>query len=83
MKQTVKIKMYPNPVSGVLTVKHPTANASATINIYSIMGKKIISKAVPAGMGQTEIDVSALPQGSYIIEFNNISTRQNGMFVKI
>lgn len=83
MKQTVKIKMYPNPVLGVLTVRHPIANASATINIYSIMGKKMISRAVPTGTEQTEIDVSALPQGSYILEFNNSSGRQNGMFVKI
>ncbi|MET4547022.1 hypothetical protein ABIE26_004360 [Pedobacter africanus] len=83
MQETKKLKMYPNPVSTVLAVKHPKAGASATMNVYSITGKKLIIKKVQAGAEQTEVEVAQLPQGSYIIEFNNISTRQNGMFVKM
>jgi len=83
MPEIKKLKMYPNPVSTVLTVKHAKAEASATMNVYGITGEKLISKKVQAGAGQTEVEVTQLPQGSYIIEFNNIRTRQNGMFVKI
>lgn len=83
IKAVKKLKIYPNPVSGILTVHHPKASPSAIMNIYSIMGKKVISRTVQTGLQQTEVDVTQLPQGSYIIEFNNISSRQNGMFVKI
>lgn len=83
LKESTKLRMYPNPVSTVLTAKHAKANASATMTVYNIMGTKLISQMVSAGSEQTEIEVANLPQGSYVIEFNNINTRQNGMFVKL
>lgn len=83
IKEARKLKLYPNPVSGILTVNHPKANPLAVMNIYSIMGKKVMSIMVQAEMVQTGIDVTQLPQGSYIIEFNNSNTRQSGIFVKI
>ncbi|MNX56289.1 hypothetical protein D3C86_870790 [compost metagenome] len=83
IKENRKLKMYPNPVSGILTVKHAKINPSAVINVYNIMGEKVMTRALQIGTEQTEIDVTHLPAGSYIIEFNNSSARQNGMFVKM
>ncbi|SDK14528.1 Por secretion system C-terminal sorting domain-containing protein [Pedobacter sp. ok626] len=83
IKENRKLKMYPNPVSGILTVKHAKINPSAVINVYNIMGERVMTRAPQMGMEQTEIDVTHLPPGSYIIEFNNSSARQNGMFVKM
>lgn len=83
VKEVKKLKLYPNPVTGILKVNHSKANPSAMMTVYTITGRKVIVKSIQNGITQTEIDATDLPQGSYIIEFNNISERQSGLFVKI
>ena len=68
------IVVYPNPVSEVLYVK---AKSIATIRVYSILGKEVITTK------QAEIPVSNLKPGIYIITIQTKSGKQQtNRFIK-
>lgn len=52
--------MYPNPVNDVLNLK-ADVNID-TVSIYNMLGQKVLTSS------QTQIDMSALPTGSYIVK---------------
>ena len=61
-KDEVKgIKVYPNPVSNVLTIE---TEATGNYQIFNLLGQQILRGSLSA----KEIDVSALPKGSYILK---------------
>ncbi len=57
----VSIKVYPNPVSNTLTVEN---TEGGNFKILNLLGQQVISGKTTA----QRIDVSALPQGSYILK---------------
>lgn len=61
-----KLKVYPNPVSNILTVETEAiakGDANGTFQIINLLGQQVIS-----GTTTQQIDVSALPQGTYILK---------------
>jgi hypothetical protein len=60
---TNEIKVYPNPASNYIIVK---ANAGMKYKIFDISGRIIISGLL--GSDESEIDISKLQNGNYIIE---------------
>ncbi|WP_052503470.1 lamin tail domain-containing protein [Lacinutrix sp. Hel_I_90] len=61
--------IYPNPVSnGTVTIK-TTANDVVTVNVFNVLGKRVISKALT----NDTLDVSQLSTGLYLIKLT-----QNG-----
>jgi hypothetical protein len=66
------IQVYPNPVSGMLTVD---GIKDAAVKIFSAAGEQVISYSSFSG---TSIDMSALPAGVYIL---NVTT-QEGQIVR-
>lgn len=67
--------IYPNPVSNVLTVTHTNAKPSATISIFGVDGKQLLTKKIVTGTTQSSIDVSKLNAGTYILSINDSVTR--------
>lgn len=63
--------VYPNPVKDWLHVTLPEYNSTSTIQIYSVEGKKVYQNSVPSNSRSSEINVSKLPQGSYVIKLIN------------
>jgi hypothetical protein len=63
--QKSTLKVYPNPVSNVLTVE---TNNRGDFHIFNLLGQQVIS-----GKSAAQIDVSPLPQGNY---FFKIGTEQ-------
>ncbi|TZF83641.1 T9SS type A sorting domain-containing protein [Pedobacter sp. BS3] len=77
-----KLVVYPNPVNSLLTVNHSNANASAEIIIYTRDGKQLYRQTLQQGVTQTQVGTASLASGVYILELNNVTAKQQIMFVK-
>ena len=66
------LAIYPNPVSNGKLYISTSLNQAKTVNIYDVLGKKILSKS----MIGTELDISQLAPGVYILKVteNEISS---------
>lgn len=63
---------YPNPATISVTIPY-SIDVATELYIYSIDGRVVTKINVPAGNGETSIDVVNLPAGIYIYRLNNIS----------
>ena len=63
--------MYPNPVNSVTTIR---VENEAEVKIYDFLGKKI--KEFELGSGYSEIDLSLLEKGIYIMNVIDIKTNK-------
>ena len=70
---TDEVSVYPIPAKNILNID--TKNAGL-IELYDVFGKKVIS--INAKSGKTQIDVSELSKGTYILRFNS----ENGVGIK-
>jgi hypothetical protein len=63
----VKLSAYPNPVSGTLTVLYSVKGNFENVNIelYGVLGRKLISHNLNNSEGRTSLDVSSLRAGVY------------------
>jgi len=71
------IKVYPDPATDNLTIESPSR---IKIDLLNVQGQLI--KTVAASNSKTEIDVSALPTGVYIVEVKTEKGVGIGKFVK-
>ncbi len=73
------LKLYPNPITnGVLTVEIPESFGGVgvhtdIITIYNVSGKLMLSK--PANRPKTRINISHLPNGTYIVKIGEVSAK--------
>ncbi|MCQ2280068.1 MAG: leucine-rich repeat protein [Bacteroidales bacterium] len=67
-KQSVKV--YPNPASDVIHIEMNT-NTNNKIFVYDICGKKVAN--IESKASSTDINLSSLPQGVYILRIINVS----------
>ena len=78
----IVIAAYPVPASLSLSVVHPAATG-ASIKIFNLSGVALLTKQVENGSALTsDIDISGLTGGYYIIQFNNGTTSKSLRFVK-
>lgn len=78
-----KITVFPNPVvNGNLVLSHPTAVKGAILDIVSYEGKKVASYPILEGAIQTNVNISTLPKGSYVVVLHNGNNRQSVKFIK-
>ena len=70
------LSFYPNPSSGSLMVNLPGTDQSGILRLYSSSGRELMQ--LPYTSGQ-ELDLSALPQGLYLVEFVNAANAQSSM----
>ena len=57
--------VYPNPVKNVLNLTSNLADIS-NVAVYNLLGQQVIAKPINASQGQ--IDMSSLPQGTYMVK---------------
>jgi len=63
----IKISTYPNPTTGTINIPVGDRNGSATIEIFDIAGKVVMTKQVTFTNNETlTLDVSTLSNGSYV-----------------
>jgi len=61
------IRIYPNPVSDLLTVELPGNFGDATVSLFDITGRLQLTRQIPAGRKKEQIDLSSLKQGIYLL----------------
>jgi hypothetical protein len=67
----VKLNVFPSPTKNKITVQHSTATANSRFLIISTDGKIVKTVRPSSGVQQTEIDLSLLRAGMYIVQFEN------------
>lgn len=77
-----KLKAYPNPAESVITLNHEAIEENATVSITDLQGRIIITKKLAVGSTQSQLNVSSLAQGNYIITVNNKGKRTSIQFKK-
>jgi hypothetical protein len=75
---------YPNPTENELIVKYSLLkDEKATIKIYDVLGREMISFEAKLNSTKQSIDVSFLPTGVYTIQFQTTNqVKQSGKFLK-
>jgi hypothetical protein len=69
---------YPNPVKDFLTLSN--SQEITEVAVYNILGQQVIAKHV--GSNQTQLDMSGLPKGAYIVKATAGSQSKNIKVVK-
>ncbi len=77
------IHLYPMPASQQVTIEHAKASNNSSITLYSSVGQILQQvKAAPLTL-QTQLDVSDLSKGVYIVKYNDgTSKEQTAMLIK-
>lgn len=72
------IVLYPNPTTGILTIKKPESLFIERIRIHNVLGQVVMDVLYY----ETNLDLSALKSGMYFIEFSNANTLVNKTVLK-
>ena len=80
--QTNRLRIYPNPVSDILTIETPEQfRGLGFIEIYSMDGRNIQTFRSTQVNATTQINVSSLSQGVYICRIRNGNQTSSIQFV--
>lgn len=82
LKLAGTLSVYPNPVVNEAVIAHPKAAVHTTLQLLTMDGKSIATYPVESGALQTTINVSSLPAGNYLIQFDNATTKMVTRFAK-
>ncbi len=70
------VNIYPNPTSGIVSMDWQTAPGNMTVNVYNVMGQKLIQNTV-SNTSHHDVDLSALPNGNYYLELRGSDGKYN------
>ncbi|HVG14215.1 MAG TPA: T9SS type A sorting domain-containing protein, partial [Chitinophagaceae bacterium] len=68
---SIAFKAFPLPAQNLLTVQHTTAGDKAQINIASTDGKTLRTIMLPVGATQTDVNLTGLKTGMYLLRFTS------------
>ena len=61
------LRISPNPVEDHLTVQHDGGSALTHVAVLSLDGRRVLEVPVSATSGRMDLDLSALPTGTYLV----------------
>ncbi len=64
-----KVSVFPNPVNDRVTIRIDDIQGSATIRVFDMFGRQVMQQN--SGQSVTQLDVSKLTSGMYIIKVTN------------
>lgn len=70
-----QLLVYPNPTTGKIYINSNSKNLIQNVDVYSILGQKVLNHNLKSKVSNTEIDLSALPKGTYIIQIQDQSRK--------
>ena len=81
LKTKQSLKLFPNPVSGILQIQLPDAEKEvARITVCDLLGRVVLQKE---NLPKPEIEVSSLPNGMYLLQLQlSDGTNLTAKFVK-
>ena len=85
-EQSGLIDITPNPASDIIRLSiNLDQKLTGSLQVYSTDGRQVLAQPVdmPAGMQTTDIDVSSLPPGLYVVEVLDQRVRYSDTFVLI
>ncbi len=65
------ISVYPNPATQSITISAQENLSNAVVSIYDLSGKLVLQKDIHSKHKQTNLDISSLENGIYMIQVNN------------
>jgi hypothetical protein len=76
------LSLYPNPANKHIYLQsHSLADQKVHLKIYSLKGEKIISTNLTLKPNGTEINISDVPKGTYILVIENENIKTSRTFV--
>ena len=80
----VELNVYPNPAFNSISIDHSSAiSTGAYFQIFANNGAKLISQKVPENSFYSNIDISALARGVYLLVYINGNERKVATFTKL
>lgn len=77
-----KVWVGPVPTNNVLHVNHPNSTGDSQIKVFNLSGKLVKSIETQGNLNRTEIDMSQLAAGLYIIKYQNGGQEQQFKVLK-
>jgi hypothetical protein len=69
------VQVFPNPGTGHFNILLDGFSGAATLRVFNTAGKELITRTAPFA-GLTELDLSGVPNGIYILSVENNNIRQ-------
>ncbi len=63
-----KLKIFPNPTNGIITINNGQVSQ---ITVYNSLGKVVKTIPITHHRNQTQVNLSDLPKGIYVLEFDS------------
>lgn len=81
---TEEIKIYPNPSPGLFTIKldGSVRNEVIYIDAYNQLGEKVLSTQTKLNEDQLQVDITSLPNGTYVLRFRTDHMERNAKILK-
>jgi subtilisin family serine protease len=73
--------IYPNPTKGIIYVKN--IHSGTTIEVYNLSGENLISSYLISDLGWTNLDLSYLQSGIYILKTTSNSIANSYKIIKL
>ncbi len=84
LKKTDDIQIFPTLASDKITVDRGTHNANDMIlHVYNMTGQLVLSQTLPAGVANTELNITNLHLGTYFIKIQNREGNRTQPFLKV
>lgn len=75
--------LFPNPVSHFLQIKNHRSINDAEIVIFNLLGSEVFRKTIQDDTGDhIQLDLNALPSGSYLLSIETEQVYYKNMFIK-
>ena len=79
-----QVLILPNPNKGVFRIKFVNANAEKSwVKVFDTVGKQLFEAQTPSNINELDVDLSALPKGTYHVQVLQGKRLSNTKFVKI
>jgi len=80
----VELKVFPNPSDNIISINHSAAvNTGASFQIFSVNGARVITQRVAANTFLSNIDISRLASGNYLLVYIDGTEKKETKFIKI
>lgn len=75
------VKLYPNPVKEILSLEFNESLNNTNVIVRDVLNREVIAQTIESG-NKLSINVSALTQGVYFLEFNQNHSKKVFKFLK-
>jgi hypothetical protein len=63
-----ELRAYPNPTNGELTLSYNVGEEGAKVEVYNLMGQRVLESAWEAGANLKQVDLGQQAKGMYIVK---------------